>query len=134
MNAVDQRAVKAAITKIRRTRGMMAKIASALGISQQAVCVWKKVPQRHLIAVEKVTGIPCEKLRPDIANWRHEYAERSNDQLPRPNRRRDDAAALGAGGGRRLSAAPLVVDNRTRRTRARKGNRTDARGGDAAGR
>lgn len=66
MKALEARVAMAAIAKIRATRGMMAKIADALKISQQAVCVWKKVPPQHTLAVEKITGIPREKLRPDL--------------------------------------------------------------------
>lgn len=130
MNVSNTRVAMAAIAQIRTTRGMMAKIASSLKISQQAVCVWEKVPPQHVIAVEKITGIPREKLRPDLLSIGRNH-ERARDHLPHRNRRRVDGNAHGAGAGRKLSAAALVVDNRARRSGAHKGGRADVRGGDA---
>jgi DNA-binding transcriptional regulator YdaS (Cro superfamily) len=42
------------------------RIAKALGITAQAVGKWKRVPQKRVLQVEAVTGIPRETLRPDI--------------------------------------------------------------------
>lgn len=41
-------------------------LAEALGISLQAVSGWDKIPLSRLLDVEKVTGVPREKLRPDL--------------------------------------------------------------------
>ena len=53
-----QMAVKAA--------GNMSILADGLGLTPQAVRAWKLVPVHHLKAIEKITGIPREQLRPDI--------------------------------------------------------------------
>lgn len=37
-----------------------------LGISQQAVQQWRRVPAVHCLAVESITGISRYDLRPDI--------------------------------------------------------------------
>lgn len=41
-------------------------IASKAGITSQAVCLWRKVPARHVRLVEAITGISRHRLRPDI--------------------------------------------------------------------
>ena len=46
--------------------GGAAALARRLGIKQPSVFGWKKVPARRAIAVEAITGIPRERLRPDI--------------------------------------------------------------------
>jgi len=46
--------------------GGPAALGRELGITGQAVSIWDKVPIRHLIAVEKLTGVTRDKLRPDI--------------------------------------------------------------------
>lgn len=40
--------------------------ARALGLTPSAVSQWKRVPVKHLLAVEAATGIPRELLRPDL--------------------------------------------------------------------
>lgn len=37
-----------------------------LGISEQAVGQWRRVPIHQVFQVERITGIPRERLRPDI--------------------------------------------------------------------
>jgi DNA-binding transcriptional regulator YdaS (Cro superfamily) len=37
-----------------------------LGIKVPAIYSWKKVPPRRVLAIERVTGIPRTKLRPDL--------------------------------------------------------------------
>jgi hypothetical protein len=47
-------------------REMSAQIAEALGITRAAVSQWRRVPERHLVVVARVTGIPKRRLRPDL--------------------------------------------------------------------
>jgi pyruvate kinase len=42
------------------------KIAEAVGITRAAVSQWRRVPERHLRAVARVTGLPMKLLRPDL--------------------------------------------------------------------
>ena len=58
-----------------RTEGMLAAVAAAgdiktlarrLKLTPQAVSIWRDVPLRYLLAVEQITGVPRETLRPDI--------------------------------------------------------------------
>lgn len=51
---------------IRAERGMMAKIARELGITRAAVGKWDCVPGDELVEIERITGIPRHKLRPDL--------------------------------------------------------------------
>jgi DNA-binding transcriptional regulator YdaS (Cro superfamily) len=46
--------------------GSVRKLARMLGISMQAVVKWKMVPAHQIIPVERATGVPREKLRPDL--------------------------------------------------------------------
>jgi DNA-binding transcriptional regulator YdaS (Cro superfamily) len=51
---------------IRAKRGMLAKIAHDIGQTRAAVAKWKQVPAERVVEVERITGIPREKLRPDL--------------------------------------------------------------------
>jgi DNA-binding transcriptional regulator YdaS (Cro superfamily) len=55
-----------------RDRGGYAKVGQLLGVSRQTVYrwVWNRVPAERVAEVEYVTGIPRERLRPDIFNSR----------------------------------------------------------------
>jgi len=60
MSIVDD-AIKAA--------GGAAELAKACALSRPAVLFWRRlkgIPARHVPAVERVTGIPREQLRPDL--------------------------------------------------------------------
>ena len=41
-------------------------VAAALGITKQAVSQWKKIPAAKVRQMTELTGIPAQKLRPDI--------------------------------------------------------------------
>jgi DNA-binding transcriptional regulator YdaS (Cro superfamily) len=60
--AIDQDGLKQAIS----VAGSIGKLGRILGISQQAISKWRWVPARHIIAVERATGVPREVLRPDL--------------------------------------------------------------------
>ena len=51
--------------KLRGEPGQLSRIAQALGVYPQAVHQWKMVPLDRVVEVERITGIPREKLRPD---------------------------------------------------------------------
>jgi hypothetical protein len=55
-----------AMGKIRTERGLISRIAEALGITRGAVSKWNRVPAERVLVVEDVTGIPRHELRPDI--------------------------------------------------------------------
>jgi len=57
-DAVIDRAIKAA--------GGPTKLATALGISVQAIWLWDKVPLERVPAVSAASGIPKHELRPDV--------------------------------------------------------------------
>jgi DNA-binding transcriptional regulator YdaS (Cro superfamily) len=55
--------------RIVSTRGMAAHIARELGLSAASLSQWRKrqkIPAEQVLAVERVTGIPKEELRPDL--------------------------------------------------------------------
>ena len=49
-----------------RAAGGVSQLAGKIGISQPSVSNWIKVPAERVISVEKATGIPRTKLRPDL--------------------------------------------------------------------
>jgi DNA-binding transcriptional regulator YdaS (Cro superfamily) len=44
----------------------MRSLALAIGIKPQSLIKWEYVPPERVIAVEEVTGVPREVLRPDL--------------------------------------------------------------------
>jgi DNA-binding transcriptional regulator YdaS (Cro superfamily) len=46
--------------------GGMRALARELGINYQAIQTWKRIPAERVLAVETITGIPREQLRPDL--------------------------------------------------------------------
>ena len=42
------------------------EIAEALGVSRAAVSQWRRVPEKHLTTVARMTGISRRVLRPDL--------------------------------------------------------------------
>lgn len=55
------------INEIIDVGGGLSNFSKQLGISHVAVRKWKRVPDKRLAAVSKITGIPVDKLRPDLA-------------------------------------------------------------------
>jgi transposase-like protein len=53
-----------------RPRLAVTQIADAIGISRSAVSQWRRVPERHLAAVARITKIPKYRLRPDLCRER----------------------------------------------------------------
>ena len=49
-----------------RDRMPLARLARELGITRGAVAQWSEVPAERLGAVNRVTGIPHNVLRPDL--------------------------------------------------------------------
>ena len=63
---LDERC-KAVVKRIRLQRGLSAKIMRGLGLtSRSAISQWVRVPPERVLEVEKITGIPCHELRPDL--------------------------------------------------------------------
>ena len=49
-----------------RDRMPLARLAREIGITRGAVAQWDRVPAERIGQVSKVTGIPVERLRPDL--------------------------------------------------------------------
>ena len=49
-----------------RERMTLARLAREIGVTRGAVAQWDKVPAERLGAVSRVTGIPIDRLRPDL--------------------------------------------------------------------
>jgi DNA-binding transcriptional regulator YdaS (Cro superfamily) len=49
-----------------RAMGSIAALARELGITRGAVSQWHRVPLSRIVAIEKITGVPRQKLRPDL--------------------------------------------------------------------
>jgi DNA-binding transcriptional regulator YdaS (Cro superfamily) len=46
--------------------GSKSRFARALGITPQSVQKWTRVPPYRVLVVEKATGIPRHRIRPDL--------------------------------------------------------------------
>lgn len=46
--------------------GGVNKLARAVGLKQNSVSAWRRVPAEHVIAVSKASGVPRHELRPDL--------------------------------------------------------------------
>lgn len=46
--------------------GGLAGLAEPLGISEQAVSQWDKVPPLRVLEVARISGVPPHELRPDL--------------------------------------------------------------------
>lgn len=55
-------AVETAVGKV----GSLTKLAARLGISRQAIRDWEKVPPKHVLQMEAISGVSRYELRPDI--------------------------------------------------------------------
>jgi DNA-binding transcriptional regulator YdaS (Cro superfamily) len=56
----------ATIAFVVKKAGGMRALGRALGISHQAILSWTHIPAERVVAIEEATGIPREKLRPDL--------------------------------------------------------------------
>lgn len=50
----------------KQQRGLKARVAQALGITDGAVAQWSRVPAQRVLDVERVTGVHRSQLRPDL--------------------------------------------------------------------
>jgi DNA-binding transcriptional regulator YdaS (Cro superfamily) len=46
--------------------GSLAAMARELGVTIQAVSAWSRVPFKHLSRISRETGVPRQRLRPDL--------------------------------------------------------------------
>lgn len=51
---------------IAKPAGGVIALSRKLGLSRATVSLWKRVPPHHVLAVERLTGIRREVIRPDI--------------------------------------------------------------------
>jgi DNA-binding transcriptional regulator YdaS (Cro superfamily) len=61
MKVVDK-GLRAAIA----AAGSETRLAARIGVSQQAVSLWQRIPAERIVDVERATKVPREKLRPDL--------------------------------------------------------------------
>jgi DNA-binding transcriptional regulator YdaS (Cro superfamily) len=46
--------------------GSMRALGHLIGVSQQAISQWDRIPAKHIVEIERTTGVPRNKLRPDL--------------------------------------------------------------------
>lgn len=51
---------------IKGERGRLMMLARECKITHGAILQWDRIPSERVVAVENVTGIPREQLRPDL--------------------------------------------------------------------
>ncbi len=65
-DSVPEDATGPALFQALKAAGCTSEIAKRLALTYQGVSQWKQVPAERVIAVEAITGIPRERLRPDV--------------------------------------------------------------------
>ena len=55
-----------ALEELLQRRMMVTTLARALGLTTGAVSQWRRVPERHLAAVARITRVSKRQLRPDL--------------------------------------------------------------------
>lgn len=63
-----------------------AKFAARIGVALSSPSMWKtrkRVPAEHCPAIERETGVPCERLRPDVP-WDVLRMQAGNDDNSTP--------------------------------------------------
>lgn len=55
-------ALKAAVER----RGSLTEVARLLGITRQAIGQWESVPPKHVLGLERLSGVSRYAIRPDI--------------------------------------------------------------------
>jgi DNA-binding transcriptional regulator YdaS (Cro superfamily) len=58
--------LKAALKAVIEEVGSMHALGRLIDISQQAISQWDRVPAKHIIEIERATGVPRNALRPDL--------------------------------------------------------------------
>ena len=69
MNTVKLENLSAVIAEALDSAGGVAAVAAAIGKTREAVRLWRvrgHVPDRHLVELERLSGVPRERLRPDL--------------------------------------------------------------------
>lgn len=57
---------KTPVEKAAEAAGNKSALARQLGVKVQSIQQWKRIPAERVLDVERVTGIPRHKLRPDL--------------------------------------------------------------------
>lgn len=60
---------------IKAERGRLQRLAESQGITHAAIKQWNKVPADRVVSISEFTGIPRQKLRPDLYDGMKEAAE-----------------------------------------------------------
>lgn len=63
---MDNEAPQSPVELAVKEGGGTVALAKRLGITSQAISQWDRIPAERVLEVERVTGIPRHKLRPDI--------------------------------------------------------------------
>lgn len=64
--AAKQKPRRGPLGAVLKAAGGVSALARALRIERQAVSAWRKVPHERVVKVSEITGIPREKIRPDL--------------------------------------------------------------------
>lgn len=80
------KATRIVIERAMWAMGSRAALARKLGISRQAMDQWEKIPARHVLALESMSGVSRYDMRPDVFG--------KEPPPRRPNRRPEFRAAI----------------------------------------
>lgn len=61
-----ERPLSPGLKRAAEAAGSLYRLADLLGIRMQSIWQWHEIPINRVVQVEAVTGVPREKLRPDL--------------------------------------------------------------------
>ena len=62
----DDETMRLALRAAVKAAGSQRALARMIGVTHPAVALWNRAPAKHVINIERATGIPREQLRPDL--------------------------------------------------------------------
>ena len=74
------------LKEVIRIAGGVVPLARTLGVSHQTVYSWKRIPIAHVFAIEELTDISREYLRPDVYRPRSPQRKKSKPIARSPAR------------------------------------------------
>jgi DNA-binding transcriptional regulator YdaS (Cro superfamily) len=66
MSSAENKAVDPGLRLAIEAAGSVTALAKLIGMSQQALSEWRRVPAHRIRQIEAATGIAREQLRPDL--------------------------------------------------------------------
>lgn len=54
------------VTKAAENAGGIVRLADLLNMKHQSFYSWERVPAERVLAIARISGVPCHRIRPDL--------------------------------------------------------------------